>query len=335
MSPRGTSPDKAWSTTRGWLVAVLVLAGTVAAGATRVQTADGAAGDPVLLAVGDLACDPASGSFNGGRGTASRCRARATSDLAVGSGASVVATLGDHVYKCGSAAAFTQSYAPTWGRVKSLTRPALGNHEYVTKAAAPQTGCTAANAGAAGYFGYFGGAAGTRGQGYYSYDVGTWHVVVLNSNCGSVSCAAGSAQVRWLQADLAAHRTTCTLAYFHHALFASGGQGTPSVRPLWNALYAADVDVVLNGHVHLYERFAPLTPAGTVDRVRGIREFIVGTGGVEHEGVPGTRDSRSEARNATTYGVLSLSLAKGHYDWRFLPEAGRTWTDSGSAACDP
>jgi 3',5'-cyclic AMP phosphodiesterase CpdA len=203
------------------------------------------------------------------------------------------------------------------------TRPAPGNHEYYTS-------------GASGYFGYFGSAAGDSSLGYYSYDLGQWHVVVLNTNdqCKYVSCSAGSEQEKWLQADLAAHPAQCTLAYFHYPLFTSGNYapGISTVRPLWDDLYSGGADVVLNGHDHLYERFAPQTPSGAEDQARGIREFVVGTGGAEHYGIKAVQP-HSEVRNTDTFGVLKLTLHASSYDWQFVPEANKTFTDSGSTSC--
>lgn len=231
-----------------------------------------------------------------------------------------VATLGDTVYGTGSPAEFAACYDPTWGRQKHRTRPAIGNHDYGTP-------------GAAGFYDYFGSAAGPRGRGWYSYDLGAWHVVALNSNCEVVSCAAGGPQERWLRADLAAHPGACTLAYWHHPRFSSGPHGpTPAVAPLWSALAEAGTDVVLSGHDHDYERFAPLDPAGSPDPVGGIRSFVVGTGGRSHYPIlrplPG-----SQATNDDTFGVLVLTLGRRGYTWHFVAQAGRTFTDTGSDTC--
>jgi acid phosphatase type 7 len=209
-------------------------------------------------------------------------------------------------------------YDPTWGRVKAITRPIPGNHEYGT-------------AGAAGYFAYFGAAAGGPGASYYSFDLGGWHLVALDSNCGAVGgCGPGSPEEVWLAADLAAHAGACTLAYWHHPRFSSGPHGDdPTFVPFWADLHAARADVVLNGHDHDYERFAPQTPTGAPDPVNGIREFVVGTGGGSHE-TAGTPIASSEVLNATTFGVLKLTLHTSSYDFAFLPVAGSTFTDSGT-----
>ncbi len=187
---------------RGALVAILAPGLLVPALLVTPGSATSAAGDPVIAAAGDIACDPATPAFNGGAGTRTQCRQKAVSDLLVNAGLSAVLPLGDEQYEDGQLTAFARSYDPSWGRVLSITRPTPGNHEYNT-------------AGAAGYFGYFGSRAGSPGRGYYSYDVGRWHLIALNSQCSHVSCARGSAQERWLTADLAAHRNTCTLAYWH------------------------------------------------------------------------------------------------------------------------
>ena len=276
---------------------------------------------PVIAAAGDIACDPASGSYNGGSGTAASCHMKATSDLLVGSGLSKVLTLGDNQYEKGELAKFKQSYDPSWGRVKAMTRPSVGNHEYGT-------------ARASGYFDYFGASAGDRSKGYYSFDVGAWHLIALNSNCSAVGgCGAGSAQAKWLKADLARNPAVCTLAYWHHPRFSSGQHGNnTSVSTFWQLLYAAGADVVLAGHDHDYERFAPQTPAGAADPANGIREFVVGTGGKNHYGFSAVRPN-SQVRNSTVYGVLKLTLHPAGYDWRFVPEPGKTFTDSGTGTC--
>jgi hypothetical protein len=229
-----------------------------------------------------------------------------------------VFTLGDNAYENGSASDYANYYAPTWGRHQARTRPVPGNHDY-------QIG------GAAGYFGYFGATAGDPATGYYSYDLGSWHVVALNSNLGM---AAGSAQEQWLRADLAAHPRGCTLAYWHHARFSSGAThgSDPRSQGVWQALVEAGAEVVLTGHDHDYERFAPLDATGNRDDALGIREFVVGTGGRSHYSF-GAVLLASEVRNADTYGVLKLTLRDGGYDWAFVPVAGGSFTDAGSGTC--
>jgi hypothetical protein len=188
---------------------------------------------------------------------------------------------------------------------------------------------------AKGYFDYFGKAAGEGGKGYYSYELGSWHIVALNSNCEEVGCGASSPQLRWLKADLAKEDAkSCTLAYFHYPLFSSGKYrpGIGEVKPLWEALYAGEADVVLNGHDHNYQRFAPQDPDGKADPQRGIREFVVGTGGRSHYQI-GEPIANSELYNDESYGVLRLTLRPEGYEWRFIPVAGETFTDSGSARC--
>ncbi len=308
-------------------ISVTVANGTTAPAPTPTPTPTHTpTGDPVIAAAGDIACDPASSSYNGGSGTSTSCRQKATSNLLTTGNLAKVLTLGDNQYEGGALSAFRQSYDPSWGRVKSITAPAVGNHEYRAS-------------GASGYFDYFNGVgvssgrAGSRGKGYYSYDIGSWHVIALNSNCSFVSCAAGSAQEQWLKADLAANPRACTLAYWHHPRFSSGSHGNDTaVAPLWNALYAAGADVVLNSHDHSYERFAPQSPSGAADPVRGIREFVVGTGGKGHYGFSSTK-ANSEKRMTGTFGVLEVTLHPNSYDWKFRPEAGKTATDSGTTGC--
>ena len=289
-----------------------------------------AASDPVIAAAGDIACDPIAANFKGGKGNPTSCRQKYTSDLLMDAGLVAVLPLGDVQYECGGYQAFLQSYDPSWGRMKSISHPVVGNHEYLTSGG---TDCTSYNEGAAGYFRYFGSAAGEPTQGYYSYDIGGWHLVALNSNCGDAGgCGYGSPQARWLAADLASHRNLCTLAYWHIPLFSSGGRTAINTQSLWEILYNNDVDVILNGHDHIYERFAPQTPEGTLDTDRGIREFVVGTGGANLTDIE-TIASNSEVRNNETYGVLKLTLHPDSYIWRFVPEGGKTFTDSGTDKC--
>ena len=226
--------------------------------------------------------------------------------------------VGDLAYPDGTKENF-ECYERTWGRVKSRTRPSVGNHEFHSQ-------------GATYYFSYFGDAAGDPKTGYYSYELGTWHIIVLNSECLQVGgCDTGSAEEKWLRADLAAHRVACTLAYFHKPLFSSGGThgDDPEIVPLWQALYDANADVVVGGHDHDYERFAPQTPLAKPDAARGIREFVVGTGGKSHRPFAPPH-ANSEVRNTDTFGVLKLTLRPGAYDWQFIPEAGKTFTDAGN-----
>ena len=232
-----------------------------------------------------------------------------------------VFTLGDNAYPEGTSEQFRECYDPTWGKYKRRTKPAAGNHDYLTSEARP-------------YFDYFGRKAGKAGRGYYSYDRGSWHIVALNSNCEEVGgCGARSRQVRWLRRDLRKHRVRCTLAYFHHPLFSSGEHGNvPMMRRFWRILFRANADVVVNGHDHDYERFAPQGPSGARRQKRGIREFVVGTGGAERRPFRAIK-RHSQARNARTSGVLKLKLSSGSYRWRFVPIAGRSYTDSGKDRC--
>ena len=271
-----------------------------------------AAGDPVVLAAGDIASCSLSGD-------------EATALLLDANPGATVLTLGDNAYPNGAPTDYSGCYDPTWGRAYSRTKPSAGNHEYLT----------------AGATGYFGGVAGDPAKGYYSYDLGAWHVVVVNSNCSilgggsaSAGCGAGSLQETWLRADLAAHPAACTLAYWHHPRFSSGvthGDNS-AVLPIWQALEDFDADVVLNGHEHNYERFAPQTATGAADP-NGIVEFVVGTGGASRYAF-GAPKPNSVVRNSDTFGVLQLTLRATSYDWQFVHVAGATFTDSGSANCN-
>lgn len=264
-----------------------------------------------------------------GAGDIASCKhpegARATAKLLEQIPGTIMA-VGDLAYEKGTATEFRSCYDPTWGRFKSRTRPAPGNHEYVTP-------------GASGYFQYFGSLAGPAGKGYYSYDLGDWHIVVLNTNCdgsGVGGCQTGSPQETWLKQDLAAHPNGCLIAYGHHPLFSSGVFHShavhPELKPLWQDLYAAHADLVIVGHEHSYERFAPQDPDGHADEQNGIREIVVGTGGRSHEFL-GLAMPNSELRDWRTYGVLKLTLTPGHYTWEFVPVPGGELRDSGSASC--
>jgi hypothetical protein len=283
-------------------------------------------GDPIIGAAGDIACDPADPNFNNGAGNASGCHQKATSNLVVGTGLTGILTLGDEQYDDGTLAKFQQVYDTTWGKANNLGHQGVGNHEYLTS-------------GAKGYWDYFNGVgiangpAGPRGKGWYSFDIGTWHIVALNSNCDKIACGSGSAQETWLKQDLAAHPNACTLAFFHHPRFSSGIAGnTTATSAFWNDLYNAGADVVLGGHDHDYERFKPQTPAAVADSTKGITEFVVGTGGKSLKSFSGVR-SNSVVRHTGTYGVLRMTLHAKSYDYKFVPEAGQTWTDSGTASC--
>ncbi len=268
-------------------------------------------GDPVLLAAGDIA------------NVSDLTGARETAKLLDGMNG-VVAPLGDEVAGEGTLDELLDAYAPTWGRHRWRTRPAVGNHEYLTPHAGP-------------YFAYFCAAAGEPFRAYYSYDLGTWHVVVLDSQCAEdngtgPACDEGSDQVRWLEADLAAHPAACTLAYFHHPRFTSGFGGDQTrLVDIWRALHAGGVDVVLNGHSHHYERFAPMTPDGVLDPARGLREIIVGTGGAALTSV-GSAHANSETILAGVWGVLALTLRPSGYEWRFVAVDGSV-RDAGSESC--
>jgi acid phosphatase type 7 len=279
-----------------------------AAGNTGTSAARHFAISAVLLAAGDIAgCPDTAG-------------AESTAQLLDGMAHDVVAPLGDQVYEDGTASEFANCYAPTWGRHKAESRPAVGNHEYNTASAAP-------------YFTYFGAAAGDPSKGYYSYDLGTWHVVVLNSNCTFVSCSSTSAQADWLRSDLQANPSTCTLAYWHHPLFNSSWTGPAAdVAPLWRILDDGGAELVLNGHAHDYERFARQDYTGAASS-SGMREFIVGTGGAEPHFFTATFAANSDAHSDAGFGILKLTLRGTGYGWDFVPAAGGSFSDSGSAAC--
>jgi hypothetical protein len=271
-------------------------------------------GDPILIGAGDIASCGDS-EWTGHEETAALLDLFPTA---------TVFTAGDNVYISGTNSEFANCYDPNWGRAKSRTRPATGNHDYDTTDAG-------------GYFNYFGALAGDPTKGYYSYDLGQWHIIALNSQCSNIDgCAAGSPQEQWLRADLLAHQNVCTLAYWHYPRFNSGkvhGESfAPYVLPFWNALYENGADVVVSAHEHLYERFLPQRPDRTLDHQFGITQFTVGTGGYYFYDWGQIRPN-SAARNNTSYGVLKFTLHPTSYDYEFVPVAGQTYTDSGSVGC--
>jgi hypothetical protein len=265
---------------------------------------------PVSAAAPDGVVFTAAGDIDG-------CHAGKDTAELVEKTAGPVATIGDNAYPDGSAGDYSKCYDPTWGEFRDRTHPIPGNHDYDASKATP-------------YYQYFGAAAGAPGSGWYSYDVGSWHLVALNSNCDDVDCGQ---EAGWLDTDLAAHPAACILAYWHHPRFTSGTSGgDTAVGAFWKVLYAHGATLVLNGHDHDYERFAPQDPSGHADPNRGIREIIVGTGGATLGSFAGDAPN-SEVRNNGTYGVLELTLRSGAYDWRFVPVAGSKFTDSGTGPC--
>jgi hypothetical protein len=285
-------------------------------GSTSSTTADTVpAGSVVVAAAGDIACEPGQAPSD------QACRMQDTAALVAAAHPAAVLTLGDEQYENATLGKFRQSYDVSWGRFRNITHPSPGNHEYAAGRAP-------------GYFAYFGAAAGPPGRGWYSFDVGGWHLIALNSNCSAVGgCGPGSPQYQWLQADLAASHARCTLAYWHHPRFSSGIHGNDTtVGPLWQALDAAGADLVLSGHDHDYERFAPLAPSGA-PAAGGIREFVVGTGGRSLYPSLLPRPG-SEVRRSVTFGILVLTLSPGSYRWHFAAApGGGGFTDDGRADC--
>ena len=263
-----------------------------------------------IVAAGDIACDPAHNV-----GTPKDCDQAATANEIGQLNPTAVLPLGDNQYENGTLAAFQAVFATTWGAYRSIMYPAIGNHEYLTK-------------GASGYFGYFGVPA------YYSYDLGDWHMISLDSECSYVGgCGTGSVQERWLLADLAAHPSACTLVYWHEPRFSSGEhQDATQMSTIWADLVAAHVSVVLSGHNHDYERFVALNATGSPDPT-GVTEFVVGTGGKNHYGFVAAPLTGEVVRNDTSFGVIDMTLGPTSYSWKFVPAPGYTFTDSGSANC--
>lgn len=308
------------------LVAVIALAGLVAAAlAMRLPSAT-----RIPLDLGSLATYPPAGGTAAGEPvtmTGAGDIASCDRDEDEATGALLedvpgwVFTAGDNAYEHGTTTEFEECYDASWGAYRDRTFPALGNHDVEI-------------ARAAGYFAYFGGRAGDRRAGWYALDLGSWRLIVLNSNCGEAGgCDAASDQGRWLAAELAAHPTACTLAIWHHPRWSTGHHGpTSSVAPFWDALHAAGAELIVNGHDHDYERFVLLDASGTPDEARGIRQIVAGTGGAALRPFE-EQDPHSEVRDASTYGVLRLDLRPGSYDWEFIPAEGGSFTDTGSGSC--
>jgi len=267
-----------------------------------------AAPSAVLIGAGDIASCP-----GGAQG--------ATSALLQANPLATVFAAGDNAYPNGALTDYQGCYDAAWGQQKARTRPAAGNHEYQT-------------AGAAGYWRYFGAMAGDSGKYYYSYDLGSWHIVVINSNDSDVLTESGSPQEAWLRADLKASAKQCTLAYWHHPRFSSGTTHGSSgwMQQVWQDLYDAGAEIVISGHEHNYERFAPQNDKGGLDPARGIREFVVGTGGASlyNKQAPTPNE---EVFNGATWGVLKLTLYAASYTWEFVPTAGGSFTDTGAGSC--
>jgi acid phosphatase type 7 len=268
-----------------------------------------AAQDPVLVGAGDCC------SCYSGRVQASQATATLLASIP-----GTVFAVGDIAYLNGTDSDFAKCYDPTWGGLRSRTVPIPGNHEYNSR-------------GGLGYYGYFGAAAADPMKGYYSFDLGAWHILVLNSNCPMIGgCGSTSPQGQWLQADLAAHPALCTLALFHYPFYSSTTNQEPAAQPLWAMLYAGKVDLIVNGHAHNYERFAPQDANGNLDLVNGIPEIVAGTGGNGLQSFT-TIVANSLVHNNSTYGVLKLTLHSSSYDWQFIPIPGGSFTDSGTGNC--
>jgi 3',5'-cyclic AMP phosphodiesterase CpdA len=283
---------------------------------------------PVIAAAGDIACDPRSDAFNGGLGRY-QCGDRATSNLILRGRYRAVFALGDLQYADGRLWKFRRAYGSSWGRFKPKTLPVIGNHEYGTR-------------NARGYFSYFNGRgdeygrAGKRPEGWYSRDLGRWHVIVLNSNCEAVGCGSGSPQIEWLVNDLRSHRNRCVLAAYHHPRFSSGRhEEDQDVKTIWRTLYRAGVDVVLNGHDHDYERFAPQSSRGHLDLRHGVAEFVVGTGGHSLFSLPRRIERNSRAHQDSTFGILRMRLGRGRYRWAYKAAPSGQTLDRGTRRCTP
>ncbi len=339
-------PPVTYSTTKsgGQLTAFVLETGALAGDSFEVdgmQLADGGdttgpssgwnTADPIIVAAGDTACAPNDPDFNGGNGNGTRCMMKATANVVASiKNVTALLPLGDNQYKCGAYSDYKTVYAATWGKFDNIAKPIPGNHEYGDFA----SGCTPSMA--PGYYQYFGATAGDPKKGYYSYDIGAWHLIAMNSDCRAVGgCGKGSAEEVWLKNDLAAHRNTCTLAYWHIPLWSNGwvGDDPADYGAWWQDLQDAHAELVLNGHDHTYQRMQPLNASGLPD-VTAPTELIVGTGGEELMSAP-AKNSRLVVGDNHTFGVLKLQLHPNGYDAQFMPIAGSTFSDSFSGTCTP
>jgi hypothetical protein len=284
----------------------------------------------VIALAGDIACSASDADFHAGAGDPGHCHMKTTANLDQSVKPVAVLALGDEQYNSGSASDFLASYDKSWGAVKGITRPVVGNHEYGTS-------------GAAGYFGYFKAAASggsssciSKCAGYYSFDIGSWHLVAINTECtridGGVGCAAGSPQEQWLKNDLSQHRNLCTLVFGHRPRWSSNSFASADIAPLVSDMVAAGVDIYATGHAHSYERFAPQDASGAA-RSTGLTQLIIGTGGSFYTGF-GTVVANSVVHKPNIFGVLKLTLHASSYTWSFVPDASTPFSDSGSRNCD-
>jgi hypothetical protein len=304
--------------------------------------------DTTIIAAGNIACDPNQPSYNGGNGSGFACHMKATSNTLVRRQPDAVLALGDNQYICGGQSAYNQSYDPSWGRVYDKTYPVPGDKEYRTTVNSPNgTGCEPPQNFAEGFEAYYanapGPAPGTSKEFWYSFELGNWHIVALNSACGTGTVLPdcdpqdgnGSAEYDWLVNDLANSNKQCTLVFFHHPRFSSGTHGNDAdVRFFWDAMYDDGVELVLNAHDHTYERFRAQDPQQNRDQANGIVQFVVGSGGHSHERFPGgTPEPNSAARNDSTFGVLEVALRTSSWRAEFIPEKGSSYTDSATGNC--
>ena len=300
--------------------AIAVVASAASAGGRTVHAHPAGVSDPLIAAAGDIACDPSSSKFHNGQGTSSACKARSTGDLILSEPVDAVLALGDNQYQCGGYNAYLQSFDPAWGRFKAMIHPVPGDNEYETSG----TDCAS---GAAGYFRYFGAAAGDS-RGDSAFTLGTWRLVGLNAECGHAGgCGSSSPQAAFLRNQLGAAR--CTLVYWHQPFYNGTSRSASSYKAFWDILYAGNADIVLNGHLHNYSRFVPQDASGHADQARGVRQFIVGTGGRSLFSLDGTHNVEKTTKQ---YGVLELRLHATSYHWSFVNTAG-TVVDSGDADC--
>lgn len=316
------------------LVLIVCVSALAAYATAAARASDPVTGDPVITAVGDMACGQDDPAYAGGLGDATHCAEIRVSDrMLLDPTVDALLGLGDYQYSCGLLDDYAASYTPSWGRFNSIIDPVVGNHEYLTGTDPYGELCPSSNTTAANYFSYFGPRAFPATAGHYSYNLGSWHLIALNANCSRSfvgGCKATSKQTTWLAADLAANTQPCVLAYWHQPMFQGTATSALATQPWWNLLYQYGADLILNGHIHNYQRFALLNPSGVADP-NGIREVIAGTGGESLSGL-GAKPNPVPQVRFKTFGYLRLVLHPSGYDGQFI-DTGGTVRDSFSGTC--
>jgi uncharacterized repeat protein (TIGR01451 family) len=319
-----------------WILAAMAAIALFGGRVGVAHATDPSTGDPVIAAVGDMACTPVDSHFNGGAGTSFNCgEARTEARMQADPTIDMLLGLGDYQYGCGTIAEFGQSYGPTWGLLNNLIDPTAGNHEYSTVTnSATGTPCPDPNNAGEDYFTYFGAAAHPLTAGEYTFTLGQWRLISLNANCSKTNvggCGSSSPQTQWLSSVLASNSQPCIMAYWHQPRWTATSSNNSTYNTWWNILYGAHADVVLNGHIHTYARFAQLNTTGGTDATNGIREVIVGTGGESLQAASASANPKPLS-NFRSFGYLRMVLHATGYDAQFINDSGAV-KDTFSGTC--